>query len=257
MRIGQQARMNRSRNRGRAGRRSRAVSGPRGWLLRLGVTLLWVTPAGTSQALLIDGFDVDQQVSGPDATSGGVSDTVSGSMLGGSREMTVGGPPPEGAATATVGGGTFDLSQSASGQRFVDLSWITSSLDFTEMGTITAFRVGVADVAGSTAVQLTVSSFGGKTSRLSRPRVSTGPVAFAFGDFEPVPGFEAADFTEVVAVTLRLQSFGDGTLANGLVTIPEPATALLLAAGLAALSGRGRRGRGRRAGPAQPSCPAR
>jgi hypothetical protein len=115
--------------------------------------------ASPARALLIDAFAVPQLLSGAQSSGAPVTSQVSGDMLGGARTMAVGGVLPGFAATGSVGVGALTSTQSAPGQRFVDLIWEADDpIDLTEGGAISAFEIEVESFSGITNVYVNVFS---------------------------------------------------------------------------------------------------
>ena len=197
-------------------------------IVAFGITCLALPARG----LIIDDFSVAQMASGPASTGLAVTTSVSGDMLGGSRTMAVGGVlPPAFAASAAVDSGTLSFTQSAPGQRFVDLTWTPHSfLDLTQGGAISAFVVHVDSFSEITRVSLTVSSsrFPNR-AQLGYTLSGIGTLRFDFSDF---PSGSSVYFQNASSVVMRVQTTGEAVLSGGLVAVPEPGSAALLLAGL-------------------------
>jgi hypothetical protein len=202
----------------------------------------WPAP---SWSLLIDDFEVSQTVSGPQPSGYPVLGTVTGDMLGGARTMNVGGMEGAYAVTGAIGGGLLTVTQTAEGQRFVDLGWqVDDPIDLTEGGTIRAFRLELESFSGLGVAIVHVSSdpFGHETSQLLLPFDGAGLLDFELDAFHPKPGTSGGDLTSALLVSLRIHTWGDATLSGGLRTVPEPSLVLtLLGVGAVSLAARARR----------------
>jgi hypothetical protein len=194
--------------------------------------------ASSAHSLTIDSFTVSQELSGPNAVGFPRQSTVLGDMLGGEREMVVGGPTPADAVTGIVGGGSLSLVRSTAGQHFVDLSWETDGIDLTEGGATSAFLLDVGLFTGLTSIGISASTdlFGSMYSQYSRVLESPGVIEAAFTDFQSLGEGGPVDFTDVRLITLRIQTTGEARLDGGLLTVPEPGTGLLLLSGLIVLA---------------------
>ena len=194
--------------------------------------------ASSTHSLTIDSFTESQELSGPNAVGFPRQSVVLGDMLGGEREMVVGGTASGDAVTGVVGGGSLSLVRSSPGQHFVDLLWRTDGTDLTKGGATSAFLLDVGLFTGATSITLSASTdlFGSIQSRYFRLLETPGVIEAAFSDFQTFGDGDPVDFTDVRVIALRIQTTGEARLDGGLLTVPEPGTGLLLLSGLIVLA---------------------
>jgi hypothetical protein len=218
-------------------------------LLLLLPACLTLSFARQSSALLIDSFSTPQSVTGPSGSDPVSSSTGAPEALGGNRTIYVTGTPPA-SATVSVAGGSLLLGQPAPGPEvnggpsYIPLV----PTDLTEGGSKSAFHLDVTEqtMAGTLGLQVfspcaapACSGFASASQVVTL--TGTGSYLLPFGSFTSADPVDPADFTQIVALQLTIQSTpaidgGGGTirLTGPFETVPEPALALLLLAGLTA-----------------------
>ncbi len=205
--------------------------------LPVSVALALLLVTSPASATLIDPLTLAQTVSGPQASGVQASSVLSGPMFGGSvRSLDAGGVLPAFSVTGSIGGGTLTLTQSAPGQRFVDLAWARSTpTNLTGGGAFSALQIDVSSFSGVTTLFFSVFSEGSARSQASpRTLTTTGPLLIDFGEFADSPT-DVADITRIRRIFIRVQTTGNVVL-GPLETVPEPRLGVLLAAGAGALS---------------------
>ncbi len=202
-------------------------------LLVSAVAVVALSMTSPAPGLIIDVFDTYQSV------RLGAQNTVTGSMLGGARNMQVAGTAD---ASALVSNGELLFSQSATGQAEVVAGYYGTTglghIDLTGGGADTAFKIRVNGSALSGILVVSVSSDYAPintNSRLLVPVLPTGsPVDYLlpYANFYKPPGFSGpADFASVQRVSFYFQTVAQSAPGwisiDSFSTVPEPCSALL------------------------------
>jgi hypothetical protein len=221
------------------------------------IALFVLSTLGRAGAVTIDGFGTGSLVFVPAASTS--ESQVSGPMLGGERDETIGNASPSGGILAGVSGGAYSYGalsatgsallvwDGADGDAALDPTGL-GGVDLTEGGTQFGFSIQIESNDFPALLVLTVYS---TASDFSQVTVSTpggipsGPaqtLGIAFASLTATGS--GADFADVGAISLLIDGSSQpqldislGAFSTSAVVVPEPETFVQLSLGLAVLAG--------------------